>query len=87
MLETHYCKELDLTNNVVMSHKDVAALQAAFREDDVKADYSKTATTHALVVRRAPPNEPRDRDQEHEDARAINRLREVCLYSRSLLPL
>jgi hypothetical protein len=42
VLETHYCKELDLTNNVVMSHKDVAALQAAFREDDVKADYSKT---------------------------------------------
>jgi hypothetical protein len=87
VLETHYCKELDFTNNVVMSHKDVAALQSPFREDDVKADYSKTATTKALVVRRAPPNEPRDRDQEHEDAQAINRLREVQAPAVKLLKL
>ena len=87
MLKTHYCKELDFTNNVVMSHKDVAALQAPFREDDVKADYGKTATTKALVVRRAPPNEPRDRDQEHEDAQAINRLREVQAPAVKLLKL
>jgi hypothetical protein len=87
VLKTHYCKELDFTNNVVMSHKDVAALQAPFREDDVKADYGKTATTKALVVRRAPPNEPRDRDQEHEDAQAINRLREVQAPAVKLLKL
>ena len=29
--------------------QDVCALQAPFREDDAKADYSRTATTHALV--------------------------------------
>eukprot|EP00802_Teleaulax_amphioxeia_P006221 Tamp_06225.p1 GENE.Tamp_06225~~Tamp_06225.p1 ORF type:complete len:439 (-),score=57.43 Tamp_06225:1449-2606(-) len=87
VLETHHCRDLDFTNHAVMSHKDVCALQAPFREDDAKADYSRTATTHALVVRRALPNEQRDREQEHEDAQAIKRLQEVQAPAVKLLKL
>ena len=77
VLETHYCKDLDFTHNVAMSHPDVPMLQQPFREDDATADYSKLAVTQALVVRRAPPGEARDREQESADEAAISRLREV----------
>ena len=50
VLETHFCEDLDFVANARMSHDDVPALQAPFREDDAKADYSKTAATQALVA-------------------------------------
>ena len=49
VLTTHFCKDLDFASNVALSHKDVPLLQAPFRQDDAEADYSKTATTQALV--------------------------------------
>lgn len=50
VLETHFCKDLDFAQSVSMSNKTVGPLQAIFREDDAKADYSKTAITKALDV-------------------------------------
>mmetsp|Transcript_55006 Transcript_55006/g.89150 ORF Transcript_55006/g.89150 Transcript_55006/m.89150 type:complete len:445 (-) Transcript_55006:110-1444(-) len=87
VLESRFCRDLDFTSNAVMSHKDVSVLQTPFRGDDAKADYGKTATTQALVVRRAGRDKERDKEQEREDAAAIIRLREVQMPAIQLLKL
>jgi hypothetical protein len=87
VLETDYCKDLDFTSNAVMSHKDVGTLQSPFRGDDAKADYSKTATTQALAVRKPAPHEERDLDRERKDTEAISRLRQLQAPAVKLIRL